>query len=214
MKILVACECSRIVAEAFEKRGHYVLSCDLAPAEKEGNHYQGDIKDVLYDNWDMVIAHPVCQFLTVTGAKWFYHPDDKHLPISKRRVHPKFPNRRQQQKEAIEFFMLFTNLKTKKVVIENPVGIMSTVWRKPDQIIQPFWFGHPEPKKTCLWIKGLPLLQPTKIVEPEYHITKSGKRVPAWFFLPSPSAQRQIDRSRTFPGIADAMGEQWGQNKE
>lgn len=210
MKVLVACEFSQIVTQSFRKLGHDAYSCDLLPTE--GNpeyHIQADVLTVLDQDWDLMIAHPDCTYLAVTGAKWFYHPEDKHLPIDQRRPHPKFPDRRQHQQEAIDFFMNLVNAPIPHICIENPVSIMSTIYRKPDQIITPTQFGHPEPKKTCLWLKNLPLLTPTNQIEPEYHITKSGKRVPAWFFLPSPSESRSKDRKRTFQGIADAMATQW-----
>jgi len=200
MNVLVACEFSGVVREAFTKRGHNAWSCDLLPTEIEGKHYQGNVLDMLTDSWDLVIAHPPCTYLTVTGNKWF-----------KPEYQDRFPRREQQRKEAIEFFLEFTDLEhINKVAIENPVGIMSTIWRKPDQIIQPFQFGHKEPKKTCLWLKNLPKLEPTNIVEPEYIVTKSGKRVPKWYYEPSYTKERQLMRERTFQGIADAMAEQWG----
>jgi len=210
MKVLVACEFSQVVTKEFRKLGHEACSCDLLPTEGNPDwHIQDDIVNHLSDNWDMLIAHPPCTFLCGTAAKWFYDPADKHLPIEERRPHPKFPNRKQDRSTAFEFFMALVNAPIPKIAIENPVGVMSTYWRKPDQIIQPYEFGHPEPKKTCLWLKNLPKLKPTKIVEPEYTITKSGKRVPTWFFMPSQSKKRQTDRERTFQGIAEAMAQQW-----
>lgn len=215
MKVLVACEFSGAVRDAFIDRGHDAWSCDLLPSESRSErHITGDALKVLDADWDLLIAHPPCVYLAVTGYKWFYHPDDAHLPTNQRRPHPRFPNRREQQKEAIEFFMAFSRSDIPRIAIENPVGIMSTIWRKPDQIIQPFQFGHKEPKKTCLWLKGLPKLKATKIVEPDYITSKSGKRLPRWFFSPSPSEKRQKDRSRTFIGIAKAMAEQWGQSEK
>lgn len=212
--ILVACEFSGVVRNAFIQRGFNAISCDLIPSESnKGPHHQGDILELLnnkYMTFDLMIAHPPCTYLTSTGAKWFYHPEDSHLPTNKRRPHPKFPNRKQDQQNAIDFFMQLTKADIPHICIENPVGIMSTYYRKPDQIIQPYEYGHSEPKKTCLWLKNLPKLKPTNIIEPEYHITKSGKRVPAWFFLPSQSEKRTKDRQRTFPGIAEAMALQWG----
>jgi len=213
MRVIVGCEFSQIVTKAFRQRGHEAYSCDLEPTE--GNpewHFQEDILDVLKrEKFDLGIFHPPCTFLSVTGAKWFYHPDDKELPMDQKRPHPRFPNRRHDQKDAIEFFMKLINAPCEKICVENPVGIMSSMYRKPDQIVQPYEFGHPEPKKTCFWLKNLPLLQPTKLVEPEYSITKkTGKRVPSWFFNPSPSEKRNKDRNRTFTGIAEAMSLQWG----
>jgi site-specific DNA-cytosine methylase len=183
MKVLVACEFSGIVREAFANGGHDAWSCDLLETEKLGQHYQGDVKSIIHEPWDMIIAHPPCDHLAVSGARWF---------AEKRK------DGRQQQ--AIEFFMLFTGLKCPKVAIENPIGIMSTVYRKPSQIIQPWQFGHGETKATCLWLKGLPLLVPTKIVE---------GRTPRIHYA-SPSPDRWKERSRTLQGIADAMAQQWG----
>jgi len=211
MKVLVACEFSQRVTKAFRKEGHEAFSCDLLPTE--GNpewHIQDNVLKHLDENWDLMIAHPPCTFICSTGAKWFYHPNDKHLPVDQRRPHPRFPDRKQKKLDAIEFFMKFYEAPIKRICVENPVGAMSTNFRKPDQIIQPYQFGHPEPKKTCLWLKELPQLVPTKFMKPEYHITKSGKRVPKWFFSPSPSEERAKMRDRTFPGIAEAMAIQWG----
>ena len=181
MKILVACEFSAVVREAFKTKGHNAWSCDLLPTEIPWQHYQCDIFEVLYDFWDIVIAHPSCTDLTVSGARWF---KEKRANGS--------------QQKAIDFFMAFTKLKC-PWSIENPIGIMSTVYRKPDQIIQPWMFGHGETKATCLWLNGLPKLQPTNIVPGrEQRIHK----------LP-PGPDRWKERSRTFQGIANAMAAQW-----
>ncbi len=201
MKILIACELSGVVRDAFIKQGHDAISCDILESERPGPHHRGDVREILDDNWDMMVAFPDCTYLTVTGNKWF-KPEYRH----------RFPNRPQQRKEAIEFFMTLANANINKIAIENPVGIMSTEYRKPDQIIQPYQFGHKEPKKTCLWLKNLPLLTPTKIVEPEYHVTKSGKRMPKWYAYADKSKgqkHRAKIRSKTFQGIADAMSVQW-----
>lgn len=198
MKILVACEFSGIVRDAFIAGGHEAVSCDLEPCERGGPHIQGDVRKVLADGWDFMIAHPPCTYLTVTGNKWF-----------KAEYRDRFPDRIKQRGEAIDFFYDLVGAPIEKICIENPVGIMSRLYRKPDQIIQPFWFGHVEPKKTCLWLKNLPKLHATEIVTPRYHITKSGKRVPEWYYTPSPSPERQKLRNRTFEGIAKAMAEQW-----
>lgn len=202
MKILVACEYSGVVRDAFRKMGHDAYSCDILPCEgSQDYHYQCDINDVLIGEWDMIIAHPPCTYLTVTGNRWF-----------KEEYKDRFPNRKQDREEAVNFFMMFANHKCPKICIENPLGIMSTRWRKPDQIIQPYQFGHKEAKKTCLWLKGLPTLRPTKIVEPEYTTFKSGKRMATWYTnaLKLPPRERMKVRSKTFQGIADAMAEQWG----
>jgi hypothetical protein len=201
MKILIACEFSGIVRDAFKAKGHDAWSCDLLPTEREGNHIQGDVLEILDDGWDMMIAHPPCTYLTVTGNKWF-KPEYKE----------RFPTREQDRKDAIEFFMALANAPIPKICIENPIGIMSSLWRKPNQIIQPYQFGHTEAKKTCLWLRGLMPLEPTKLVEPEYITFKSGKRMAKWYVdaVKLPKAERSKLRSRTFQGIADAMADQWG----
>lgn len=206
MNVLVACEFSGVVREAFRKRGHNAWSCDLLPTEIQGNHYQMDLLELLFwdssrntSYWDLMIAHPPCTYLAVTGNKWF-NPEYKD----------RFPDREQQRDDAIEFFMKIATSTIPRIAIENPVGIMSTLWRKPDQIIQPFQFGHPEPKKTCLWLKNLPKLEPTAIVEPEYFTSKSGKRLAKWYFQPSNTPERKKMREKTFEGIAEAMADQWG----
>ncbi len=221
IKVLIACEFSGIVRDAFIERGFDAMSCDLLPTERAGPHYQGDVRDVLYDGWDLVVAHPPCQHLAVSGARWF-------------------PEKRAdgRQQKAIKFFMLFADCDAPHVAIENPVSIMSSVWRKPDQYVQPWQFGHPETKKTCLWLKGLPPLQPTEIVTPEWAITADGKEHrsakgkrdnPTHFLTgrnrklsgeqrrqwerihrmpPGPDSWK--NRSRTYPGLAAAMAKQWG----
>lgn len=199
MRVLVACEFSGHVRDAFKRRGHDAWSCDIVPSESGGQHLLGDVTQYLDRDWDLMVAHPPCTFLTVTGNKWF-----------KPEYASRFPDRQRQREEAIAFFMQLATANIPMICIENPVGIMSRLYRKPDQIIQPFLFGHPEPKKTCLWLKNLPQLVSTDVVEPEYHITKSGKRVPKWYYAPSPSPERQKMRNRTFQGIADAMADQWG----
>ena len=184
MKVLVACEYSGVVRDAFIRKGHDAMSCDLLPSESSfGPHYQGDIRDIIDDEWDLMIAHPPCTHLAVSGARYFKE---------------KIADGRQQ--EAIDFFMIFANSAIPKIAIENPVCIMSSKYRKPDQIIQPWQFGHGETKATCLWLKGLPKLIPTNIVE---------GRLDRIHKLP-PSPERWKERSRTYQGFADAMAEQWG----
>ena len=218
MKVLVACEYSGIVRDAFLKRGHYAVSCDILPSEsyfgRTYRHYQGDVRDILDDDWDMMIAHPPCTYLAVSGAAWFYNPEDKHLPTDQRRPHPKHPNRRQLQKEALDFIRLLLDAPIDKIALENPVGVISTKIRKPDQIIQPYMFGHKESKKTCLWLKNLTSLNSTKNVEPEYYITKNGEQRSKFDYdtMKLPKEERWKVRSATFPGIAEAMAEQWGDN--
>jgi len=184
MRVLIACEFSGIVRDSFKKMGHYALSCDLLPTERPGNHIHGDVLNIFDDyvwKWDLMIAFPPCTHLAVSGARWF-------------------KDKLEEQKEAIDFFMALANADIPKIAIENPVGIMSTKWRKPDQIIQPWQFGHGETKATCLWLKNLPPLKPTNIVNGrENRIHK----------MP-PSKNRGKLRSITYQGIADAMAEQWG----
>lgn len=202
MRILIACEFSGVVREAFAAKGHEVWSCDLLPTELPGNHYQGDIFDILYEEWDMMIAFPPCTYLTVSGNKWF-----------KPEYATRFPGRRKQQEDGIKFFLALANAPIHHIAIENPVGVMSSVFRKPDQIIEPYQFGFPTTKKTCLWLQNLPPLQPTNIVEPEWHVTKTGNRYPKWSMIDAckypVGAARSKFRSRTFQGVAEAMAAQW-----
>jgi len=200
MKILVACEESQTVCKEFRKLGHEAYSCDTLPPSGGHPewHLQQDVIPLLKDKWDMIVAFPPCTHLAVSGAAWF---------AAKR------ADGRQQQ--GIDFFMEFANVKCPKVAIENPVGIMSTVWRKPNQIIQPYEFGEPFSKKTCLWLKGLPKLKSTKLVDKGERVTfKSGKSMPKWYSdaFRLPPKERSIARSKTFPGIAKAMAKQWSKN--
>ena len=196
VKILIACEFSGTVREAFAAKGHDAWSCDLEPTDVLGNHYQGDVMDILNDGWDMMIAHPPCTHLAVSGARHF---------------EAKRKDGRQQQ--GIDFFMSIINAPISKMAVENPIGIMSTIYRKPDQIIQPWEYGHNATKSTCLWLKGLPLLKPTNIVDKGEFVTfPSGKRMNKWYADSSklPPKQREKWRNTTFQGIDDAMAEQWG----
>ena len=184
--------------------GHDAMSCDLAPTDVPGPHYEGDVMDIITDNWDLLIAFPPCTYLTLTGNKWF-----------KPEFADRFPERHQQRKDAIDFFMQIANMPIPRIAIENPIGIMSSHYRKPDQIIQPWQFGFPTTKATCLWLKGLPLLKPTNIVEKgEVVISKSGNRMSKWYYetskLPLKNGARAKARSVTFQGVADAMADQWG----
>lgn len=187
MNVLVLCEFSGTVRDAFIRNGHCAMSCDLQPTTVEGPHYIGDaFGAVRMGSWDLVIAHPPCTHLAVSGARHFAKKRELGL-----------------QQEAIEFFLKITAIRVPRLAIENPVSIMSTVYRKPDQIIQPWQFGHGETKSTCLWLRGLPRLVPTCIVsgrEPRVH------RMP-------PSKDRWKLRSITYPGIAEAMAVQWGSSK-
>jgi hypothetical protein len=201
MRVLVACEYSGRVRDAFTARGHYALSCDMLPTDApNGNHYQGDVRDVLYQGWDLMVAHPPCTYLATSGTLWLYHPEDKHLPTSERRPHPKYPNRRKDQTAALEFVKLLMDAPIERIAIENPISVISSRIRKPDQIVQPWQFGHGETKATCLWLKNLPKLKSTNIVDGRDQRIHN---------LP-PGPDRWKERSRTFLGIADAMAEQWG----
>jgi hypothetical protein len=181
MKVLVACEYSGTVRDAFIALGHDAMSCDLLPTDVPGPHYQGDVFDIINDGWDLMIAHPPCTHLAVSGARWF---KDKLV----------------EQQDALEFVKRLLNAPIKRIALENPISIISSKIRKPDQIIQPWMFGHGETKATCLWLKNLPKLVPTNIVEGrEARIHK----------LP-PSPDRWKIRSKTFEGIAQAMANQWG----
>lgn len=200
MKVLVACEFSGIVRDAFRRMGHEAMSCDLLPSECPGPHYQGDVRKILGDGWAMLIAHPPCTFLTVSANKW-------HRPEYRDR----FPTREQDRKDAIEFFMMFAHCPIPKIAIENPIGIMSSRWRKPDQVLQPWMFGHMETKATCLWLHGLPKLVPTHDVKAKTMALPRNQRM-RLHYLPK-TEDRWKERSRTFCGIAEAMAEQWGKLK-
>lgn len=203
MKILIACEESQTVCKAFRRLGHEAFSCDVLPCSGGHPewHIQGDVMQELNKDWDMIIAHPPCTYLTVTGNKWM-----------KPEFENRFPNRAKQREEAIAFFLAIANAKCERIAIENPVGIISTVWRKADQYIHPYHFGEPHSKKTGLWLKGLPKLVATEIVEPEMYVYKDGRKDPMWHVqsMKLPPAERQRVRSKTFEGIANAMADQWG----
>ena len=185
MRVLVACEESQEVCKAFRALGHEAYSCDIEPCSGGHPewHLRCDALELLKMRWDMILAFPPCTDLAVSGAKWFAEKQADG-----------------RQKRSIDFFLRFANADCPKIAIENPVGIMSTVWRKPDQIIQPWMFGHGETKKTCLWLKGLPHLIPTHIVD--------GREQRVWRM--PPSADRAKLRSRTYHGVARAMAKQWG----
>lgn len=229
MKVLVACEESQRVCEAFRVRGHEAYSCDIIDCS--GGHPEWHIKHDVLDvinphlsddgneiiefttcdgvlhsfegTWDLIIAHPPCTYLTVTGNRWF----------NIEKYGEKAIQRHKDRDAAADFFMKLANANCPRIAIENPVGVMSTRWRKPDQIIQPYWFGDPFEKKTCLWLKGLPKLVETNRVEPEKRIEyASGKTMPAWYAQcwSMNKEERSKARSKTFPGFANAMAEQWG----
>ncbi|MBO5869527.1 MAG: DNA cytosine methyltransferase [Clostridia bacterium] len=198
MKVLVACEESQEVCKAFRERGHEAFSCDILDCSGGHPewHLKQDVTPLLSKEWDLIIAFPPCTDLATSGARWF---EEKR--------------KNGTQQKSIDFFLLFTNCKCNKIAIENPVGIMSSIYRKPDQIIEPYMFGDPFEKKTCLWLKGLPLLTSTNIVEPPPRLYfPSGKSMPEWYSkaFNLPKAERARLRSKTFPGIAHAMAEQWG----
>lgn len=184
MKILVACEFSGIVRDAFIARGHYAVSCDLLPSERPGPHLKLDVRLLLEWPWDLMIAHPPCTHLAVSGARWF-------------------KDKQKEQEEALEFVAQLLSASVPRIALENPISIISSRIRKPDQIIQPWQFGHGETKATCLWLKNLPLLVPTNIVD---------GRVARVHNIP-PGENRWKERSRTYQGIADAMADQWGNIK-
>lgn len=183
MRVLIACEYSGRVRDAFIERGHDAVSCDLLESEVPGPHYQGNIRDILRDGWDLMIAHPPCTHLAVSGARHFEEKRKSGV-----------------QQEALDFVRLLLDAPIDKIALENPVSIISTQIRKPDQIIQPWMFGHGETKATCLWLKGLPLLVATDVVE--------GREDKVHKMPPSPD--RWKNRSRTYLGIANAMAAQWG----
>lgn len=183
MRVLVACEFSGIVRDAFARRGHFAMSCDLLPSETPGNHYQGDVKDILGSGWDMMVAHPPCTHLAVSGARHFKEKRESGV-----------------QQEALEFVRTLLDAPIPRIALENPVSVISSAIRKPDQIIQPWQFGHGETKATCLWLKNLPLLVPTDVVE---------GREPKVHWMP-PGPNRAKNRSRTYAGIAEAIADQWG----
>lgn len=206
MRVLVACEFSGRVRDAFTSKGHDAWSCDLLPTEVAGNHIQGNVLDLLQDNWDLMICHPPCTFLTVSQAWTFYHPADRSLPKELRRPHPKFPDRAEQREQAFAFCRQLFECGIPKIAMENPVGFLNTEYQKPTQIIQPWMFGHEESKKTCLWLKNLPKLLPTKIME-----YREANRTPSGQNKLGPSPTRWMDRSRTYEGVAVAMAQQWGE---
>jgi hypothetical protein len=196
MRVLIACESSGVVRDAFKALGHHAVSCDLLPTEKEGHHYQGDIFDIINHHWDLLIAHPPCTYLCSSGMHWttrgFRDP--------------------QLTEDALLFVQRLMDAPIQRIAIENPVGAISTLIRKPDQIIQPYQFGDDASKKTCLWLKGLPILKPTQYMEPRIvngkqrwaNQTDSGQN------RLGPSYDRWKERSKTYSGIANAMAQQWG----
>ena len=190
MRVLIACEYSGTVRDAFIRCGHDAMSCDLLPTDVPGNHYQGDVFDVINDGWDLMIAHPPCTHLAVSGARWF-------------------KDKVKEQAESLEFVRRLMNAPIDKIAIENPISIISSRIRKPEQIIQPWMFGHPEAKATCLWLRGLPTLSATDVlIKPECGYWSN--QTPSGQNKLGPSKDRWKERSKTYQGIADAMANQWG----
>jgi site-specific DNA-cytosine methylase len=192
MKVLVACEYSGIVRDAFISQGHDAISCDILPTENPGPHYQGDVRNILEHGFDLMIAHPPCTHLAVSGARWF-------------------KDKQKEQAEALAFVSLLLNAPIEKIALENPISIISSQIRKPDQIIQPWQYGHPESKSTCFWLKNLPTLVPTNILT----LSSSGRwenQTPSGQNKLGPSKDRWKLRSATYKGIAQAMANQWGNN--
>ena len=199
MKVLVACEYSGTVRDAFRRAGHDAMSCDLLPTEAPGPHYQGDVRDVLGDGWDLMVAHPPCTYLSVSGMHW----------TTRGLRDP------QLTEDALAFVRLLMDAPIARVAVENPVSVISSRIRKPDQIVQPWMFGHDASKQTCLWLKGLPVLTPTAIVAPRIVNGRKiwGNQTPSGQNKLGPSADRWKIRSATYQGIADAMADQWGKHE-
>ena len=194
MKVLIACEYSGIVRDAFAAKGHDAWSCDILPTESPGNHFQGDILEHLDKGWDLMIAHPPCTHLAVSGARWF---TEGKKPWS-------------LQEDALDFVRKLLDAPIDKIALENPVSVISTKIKKPNQIIQPFEYGHDVTKRTCLWLKNLPNLKPTKIVKPDI-VLVNGKKMSRMHYesFKLPSKERSKVRSKFYTGIANAMADQW-----
>lgn len=194
MRVLVACEFSGIVRDAFAARGHDAWSCDLLPSERPGQHIQGDVlKRLAWTHWDLMIAHPPCTYLAVSGLHW----------------NKRVPGRTQKTEEALEFVRTLLDCSIPKIAIENPIGCISSRIRKPDQIIQPWQFGEDASKATCLWLKGLPMLTHTNVL-PGGAKARRANQTPSGQNKLGPSPERAMLRAKTYQGIADAMADQWG----
>lgn len=214
MRVLVACEYSGRVRDAFRAAGHDAMSCDLLPSEATGPHYQGDVFDVIGDGWDLMIAHPPCTYLTI-AAEWAYKDEQT------KRIKPGTligQARRDAREEAIKFVMALANAPIERIAIENPVGVISTAWREPDQFIQPYEYGDDASKKTCLWLKNLPRLTPTSFAPPRLALSADcrsyslrwGNQTDSGQNKEPPSDDRWKIRSTTWAGWANAMASQWG----
>ena len=193
MRVLIACEYSGRVRDAFTARGHYAMSCDLLPTDAPGLHYQGDVFDIINDGWHLMVAHPPCTYLSVSGMHW----------TTRGLRDP------QLTEDALAFVQRLMDAPIERIAIENPVSIISSRIRKPDQIVQPWWFGHDASKKTCLWLKNLPLLTPTDMLPGDVKTRRGNQTASGQNKLP-PSKDRWKIRSETYQGIADAMAHQWG----
>lgn len=214
MKVLVACEYSGRVRDAFRARGHYAVSCDVLPTDSSGPHHQGDVLEILDQGWDLMIAHPPCTYLTI-AAEWAYRD------VQTKKIKPGTligEARRQAREAAIAFVMALANSPIHRIAIENPVGVLSTVWREPDQFIQPYEYGDDASKKTCLWLKNLPRLVPTSFAPPRLSLSADsrsyslrwGNQTDSGQNKEPPSDDRWKIRSTTWMGWADAMATQWG----
>lgn len=188
MRVLIACEFSGVVREAFRKRGHDAWSCDLLPSDIPGQHIQGDVLEILADGWDLMVAHPTCKYICNGGNNWLNRRPDLDW--------------RGNREIGAAFFMKFINAPIEKIAVENPIGCMSSKYRKPNQIVRPWMYGHEYNKDICLWLKGLPNLTPTKIINPPY------KKLDFWSNKRNPDGRSL--KSITFQGLADAMAAQWG----
>lgn len=193
MKVLIACEYSGRVRDAFIRRGHEAVSCDFIPTESPGPHYQGDVFDIINDGWDIMIAHPPCTYLAVSGLHW----------------NKRVPGRAELTEQALAFVKALMDAPVERIAIENPVSCISTRIRKPDQVIQPWWFGEDASKKTCLWLKNLPLLVETNRLPGDEKTRRANQTASGQNRL-APSPDRWKERSRTYLGIAEAMADQWG----
>ena len=200
MRVLVACEFSGIVRDAFRARGHDAWSCDILPTERPGPHIQGDVLAILGDGWDLMVAHPPCTYLSVSGARWCSGDSARAV------------DRRVRRGQALDFVRALLDAPIPRIALENPVSIISSQIRKPSQTFHPCDFGHTVEKRTCLWLKNLPKLVPTNRVQPEYVTSGTGRRWSKWFWDTSmiPYRDRGHARSITFQGVADAMADQWG----